>query len=108
MENTDIISKPEETAADNENESGNQVFVPVKYNKEIRNLELDKAAELAQKGLKFEAIADDYESLKRIANRVQKGGHDIPPEDVTRRFNTRFHDIAEVLPYCDEAVFYDN
>lgn len=67
MENTDIISKPDETAAENENESGNQVFVPVKYNKEIRNLELDKAAELAQKGLKFEAIADDYESLKRIA-----------------------------------------
>lgn len=67
MENTDIISKPDETAADNENDSGNKVFVPVKFNKEIRNLELDKAAALAQKGLKFEAIADDYQSLKRIA-----------------------------------------
>ena len=48
------------------------------------------------------------ESLKRIANRVQKGGHDIPAEDVKRRFETRFKDIAAVLPYCDEAVFYDN
>lgn len=47
--------------------SADEIFVPVKYNKEIRNLELNKAAELAQKGLKFEAIAADYENLKRIA-----------------------------------------
>ena len=80
MENTDIISKPEETAADNENENGNQVFVPVKYNKEIRNLELDKAAELAQKGLKFEAIADDYESLKRIAKEDGNGFQELKQE----------------------------
>ena len=30
------------------------------------------------------------ESLKRIRNRVEKGGHDIPPEDVKRRFGGRF------------------
>ncbi|MEE1238701.1 MAG: hypothetical protein UHO61_02120 [Acutalibacteraceae bacterium] len=48
--------------------SADEIFVPVKYNKEIRNLELGKAAELAQKGLKFEAIAADYENLKRIAS----------------------------------------
>ena len=44
-----------------------KIFVPVKFNKEIRNLELGEAAALAQKGLKFDAIAKDYESLKRIA-----------------------------------------
>lgn len=48
------------------------------------------------------------ESVKRIRNRVQKGGHDIPTSDVLRRFSTRFADILAVLPYCDEAVFYDN
>ena len=58
--------------------------------------------------LYYVGLSSIDESLKRIANRVQKGGHDIPPEDVSRRFSTRFHDIAEVLPYCDEAVFYDN
>lgn len=49
-----------------------EIFVPVKYNKEIINLELNKAAELAQKGLKFEAIAADYENLKRIASEKGK------------------------------------
>lgn len=48
-------------------ETADEIFVPVKYNKEIINLELDKAAELAQKGLKFEAIAADYENLRRLA-----------------------------------------
>ena len=48
------------------------------------------------------------ESLKRIQNRVAKGGHAIPQEDVQRRFAARFQDLARVLPYCDEAVFFDN
>lgn len=48
------------------------------------------------------------ESLSRIANRVRKGGHNIPDEDVVRRFADRTESLAAVLPYCDEAVFYDN
>lgn len=48
------------------------------------------------------------DSLNRIKNRVANGGHDIPPNDVIRRFNSRFKDIAAVLPYCNEATFYDN
>jgi len=48
------------------------------------------------------------ESLRRIKNRVAKGGHNIPYENVERRFNTRFADVAAVLPYCNEATFYDN
>ena len=48
------------------------------------------------------------ESLGRIRNRVAKGGHDIPREDVERRFSTRFADVLRVLPYCDEARFFDN
>ena len=48
------------------------------------------------------------ESLGRIRNRVAKGGHDIPKEDVERRFQSRFTDVLRVLPYCDEARFFDN
>ena len=48
------------------------------------------------------------ESLQRIRNRVAKGGHDSPQADVLRRFTSRFEDLARVLPYCDEAVFFDN
>lgn len=48
------------------------------------------------------------ESVERIKNRVRKGGHDIPQRDVENRFNHRFADVAKVLPYCDEARFFDN
>lgn len=48
------------------------------------------------------------ESIKRIKNRVEKGGHDIPDEDVDRRFNKRFNDLIRVLPYCDEVHLFDN
>ncbi len=48
------------------------------------------------------------ESLARIQNRVRRGGHDIPEDDVQRRFAGRGEAVAKVLPYCDEAEFYDN
>lgn len=67
------------------------------------------------------AIAKDYyvrlyyvgldtveESVLRIANRVKKGGHNIETEAVSRRFGKRFEDLLAVLPYCNEATFYDN
>lgn len=48
------------------------------------------------------------ESILRIANRVRKGGHDIPQEDVIRRYATRAKSLADVLPFCDEATFFTN
>ncbi len=67
------------------------------------------------------AIAKDYyirlyyvgldtmeESLLRIENRVKKGGHNIATDAVTRRFEKRFDNLLAVLPYCNEATFYDN
>ncbi len=48
------------------------------------------------------------ESLERIQNRVRHGGHNIPPEDVTRRYSGRFEAVRRILPYCNEAEFYDN
>ncbi|MCM1053895.1 MAG: zeta toxin family protein [Bacteroides sp.] len=67
------------------------------------------------------AIAEDYyvrlfyigissaeESILRIKNRAKKGGHDISSEDVIRRYQKRFEYLAQILPFCDEVIFYDN
>ena len=48
------------------------------------------------------------ESIRRIRNRVERGGHDIPTRDVESRFSHRFEDVLKILPYCDEAKFFDN
>ena len=48
------------------------------------------------------------ESLLRIANRVRKGGHDIPGDYVKLRYQNRLESLKRVLPLCDEVIFYDN
>ena len=58
--------------------------------------------------LYYIGVSSAEESLSRIANRVRKGGHDIPETDVQRRFDKRFDDLLRVLPYCNTAVFWDN
>lgn len=58
--------------------------------------------------LYYVGLSTAAESLARIENRVRRGGHGIPPEDVERRFAGRWEAVKRVLPYCDEAEFYDN
>ena len=53
--------------------------------------------------LYYVGVSGAEESLFRIANRVRKGRHNIPKQDVLRRYEKRFADLAEVLPYCDEV-----
>ena len=48
------------------------------------------------------------ESKQHIANRVARGGHNINTEDIERRFAGRWEAVKSVLPFCDEAAFYDN
>lgn len=56
----------------------------------------------------YVAIRSLDESYLRIENRVRKGGHDIPKDDVAKRYAKRFDDVIKVLPFCDEVHFYDN
>lgn len=58
--------------------------------------------------LYYVGVSSANESIKRIKNRVEKGGHDIPSEDVRRRYAKRFEDLAKILPYCNEVRFFDN
>lgn len=70
------------------------------------------AKEVVEKGYRvrmcYIGLDSAAESIARIANRVRRGGHDIPTQDVERRFAGRWEAVAKVLPYCDEAEFYDN
>jgi len=46
--------------------------------------------------------------LKRIAARVGKGGHDIPPNVVERRFRTSYENFKKIAPEVDNLKVYDN
>ncbi|MCI5752415.1 MAG: hypothetical protein SOU50_05185 [Oscillospiraceae bacterium] len=56
----------------------------------------------------YVGVSSSEESIARIANRVRKGGHNIPAEDVIRRYAHRIDDLLRVMSYCNEIFFYDN
>lgn len=58
--------------------------------------------------LYYVGVNELSENLKRIANRVEKGGHNIPSDDVIRRYKDKDNALAVILPYCNEATFFDN
>ena len=72
----------------------------------------DTAARAREQGyyvrLYYVGLDTPEECLARIANRVRRGGHDIPENDVQRRFAGRWEAVEKILPYCDEARFFDN
>ncbi len=82
-ENRDIT--PEQT----------EIFIPVKYNKQIMNLDVAKAGELAQKGLKFESICEDFEELKKMALQKGKSVSEFIAELKTQNYNTKKQQLTE-------------
>ena len=66
-------------------QSENEITVPVKFNKEIKQLSLEEATTLAQKGLKFEAIENDFAALKNLA---LKENRSVP--DFISHLNARY------------------
>jgi predicted ABC-type ATPase len=48
-------------------------------------------------------------ALRRIAQRLQQGGHEVPRADVVRRFGRSWKNFREVYkPMADAWMVYDN
>lgn len=67
----DTATAPSADATENQSGEAANLTIPVKFNREIRNLTADEAATLAQKGLKFELIENDFLKLKDLACKKQ-------------------------------------
>ena len=48
------------------------------------------------------------ECLLRIENRVKHGGHSTSENNVIMQFAGQLEAVAKILPFCDEAHFFDN
>lgn len=73
----------------------------------IRNIE--KAKKLGYFiELHYVGVDDVDIAKERVAERVKKGGHNIPEKDIERRYTDTFHNLKRILPDCDLAAFYDN
>lgn len=56
----------------------------------------------------FVALASVDESLARIASRVLKGGHDVPPERVRARWSRAHDNLVRLLPLVDDVLVFSN
>ena len=81
----------EPTTADQKGEQ----FIPVKYNKEIINLNFERAGELAQKGMKFEALSNELELLKQLANDSGKTAYKFLQELKNEKCNSKRNSLIE-------------
>lgn len=68
-----------------------EITIPVKYNKQIKELDLDTAASFAQKGMKYDAIKENYDELLNLAIRSGKSVpqylNDLKSSKFTERVN---------------------
>jgi predicted ABC-type ATPase len=47
-------------------------------------------------------------NVARVQERVMHGGHDVPADDVRRRYDRSLRNLPEAIRIADEATLYDN
>lgn len=102
MSENDVLSEtlPEftdETTKDTIPSDNSEIIIPIKYNKEIINLSLERAQELAQKGMKFDMISEDYEALKELALKSNKNVSEYIAE---LKNNAALERLNEIIEKC--------
>lgn len=56
----------------------------------------------------YVGLASPEQHLRRVANRVAAGGHDIPEEKIRERFDTSRQHLIGLLPFLASLRVYDN
>lgn len=47
-------------------------------------------------------------SIDRVAERVARGGHDVPSEDIVRRYERSLENLPSAIEIADRTTLYDN
>ncbi len=59
-------------------------------------------------GLAFVVLNSAELSVERVAERVARGGHDIPEEVIWRRYETTLRRLPEAFRITDGSILFDN
>ena len=104
-EKSNLQALPQAEENETDGTSSQEITVPVKFNKQVMNLDLEKAQELAQKGLKFDAIAKDYNRVKNLAKADGKSVAEFIADIECQKRKSR---QSEILSKCgDDTEFAD-
>jgi predicted ABC-type ATPase len=53
-------------------------------------------------------LSSPERSIRRVRERAAQGGHDVPDEDIRRRYARSVANLSTAIRLADEAVMYDN
>ena len=57
----------------------------------------------------FFFLENEEQAIQRVAQRVSNGGHNIPEEDIRRRFKRGIYNLNHLyMPICDDTRVYNN
>ena len=56
----------------------------------------------------FVCLSSAEVNIQRVRLRVMKGGHDVPVEDIVRRYERSLANLRAILPMTDRAMLFDN
>ncbi len=75
-----------------------------------QSIELMRAAKRAdyEVGLVFVAVNSAELNVERVAERVARGGHDIPEAVIRRRYEAVFRRLPEAVRIADGSILFDN
>ena len=58
--------------------------------------------------LMYVGIVDPNMNVLRVADRVELGGHDVPREDILRRYDRSLANLGKAAKIVDRLILYDN
>jgi predicted ABC-type ATPase len=58
--------------------------------------------------LTYVGIDDPITNVQRVRSRVKMGGHDVPIEDILRRYERSLANLNKAAKIVDELILYDN
>jgi predicted ABC-type ATPase len=58
--------------------------------------------------LMYIGIDNPNMNVLRVADRVKLGGHDVPREDILRRYERSLANLTKAAKIVDELILYDN
>jgi predicted ABC-type ATPase len=54
-------------------------------------------------------LENEEQAIQRVAQRVSNGGHNIPEQDIRRRFKRGIYNLLNLyMPICDSVLIYNN
>lgn len=89
-------------------EGGHFTFETTLGGNTLTRLLMEAAARGARLQIWYAGLASVDLHLQRVAQRVRKGGHDIPERDIRQRWTTSQLNLIRLIPWVTTLRVYDN